>query len=311
MKRRNGFTLVELLVVIAIIGILIALLLPAVQSAREAARRLQCSNNLKQFGLALHNYHFSHGSFPPGAIGRDVTNVETPSGKPRTGFCVFLLPYMEQGNVFAAYDFSLHFSHQDPELVGRYLPFYHCPSDQSIRQDVSDDNFQAYKGNYGINWGTNTFLDQDIDQTGDQPRRAPFWVEYSVSTAGIRDGTSNTLAMMEMLQAPAQDASAEVDRRGRLWNDVSGCYQITTKLTPNSSAPDRARCVDRPQMNLPCTNVGAGNFASQYLASRSRHPGGVSTLLFDGSVHFMTDSIHIDLWRGFSTPAGGEVVTLP
>ncbi|MCG8586341.1 MAG: DUF1559 domain-containing protein [Pirellulales bacterium] len=308
---RRGFTLVELLVVMAIIGILVSLLLPALSAVREAARKKKCANNLHQFGIALQAYESTNGRFPPGAIGRDLNNLEGPSGKPRTPFAVFVLPFIEETNMFEAYDFTIHFSQQDPDLIGLYLAIYHCPSDESRRQTYSDDNFQAYKGNYGINWGQNTFADQDIVKAGDQPRAAPFWVEYGANTAHIRDGLSNTLGMLEMLQAPAEDTSAEVDRRGRIWNDVSACYQITTKLTPNSSEPDRGRCVHRPEMNLPCDNTGTSGFSSHYLASRSRHPGGVNVMLLDGSTHFIPNNIDPNVWQALSSSAGGETQQLP
>ena len=111
-RRREAFTLVELLVVIAIIGILIALLLPAVQAAREAARRIQCANNLKQLGLALHNYHAAMRSFAPGAVGVDPNTASYSGGRIRTPFCVFVLPYIEATAQYNLYDFSKHWYQQ-------------------------------------------------------------------------------------------------------------------------------------------------------------------------------------------------------
>ena len=297
--RRSAFTLVELLVVIAIIGILVSLLLPAVQSAREAARRMQCSNNLKQLGLALHNYHSAIGSFPPGAFGSDP-QTGNYDGRIRTPFCVFLLPYLEQTNRYDLYDFSKNWTAQ-PKAVGMYLEVWHCPSDKSRRQWSASDSFEEYKANYGLNWGQGTYADPI--------ERGPFFIEYGATIADIRDGTTNTLAMMEMLQAPSE-AGQPVDRRGRIWNDDSGCYQIMASATPNSSLPDTSRCVDRPEIDMPCTPSG-GNHQEDFLISRSRHPGGVSILLCDGSVHFISDSIDLETWKALSSEAGGEVVTLP
>lgn len=300
-KTNLGFTLVELLVVITIIGILMGLLLPAVQSARESGRQTKCINNLRQLGLALNAYHEVNGRFPVGSIGIEPSTGKHGS-KPRTPFCVFLLPHMEQTNRFNKYDFSKHWYNQT-ENVGMYIPVWHCPSDLSRVQVYASDAFQEYKGNYGLNWGQNKHLDQ-IEQ-------APFWLEYGAPMAKIRDGASNTLAMMEMLQAPSTDTSLEVDRRGRIWNDDSGCYQITTRHEPNSTAPDNSRCVDRPDMGLPCINSGSAAKAEQYLTARSHHPGGVNALMCGGSVHFFNDLINLETWRAMSSIDGGEIVTPP
>jgi len=148
--RCRGFTLVELLVVIAIIGILVALLLPAVQAARESARRLHCTNNLRQFGIALQNYHDVNERFPPGSVG---INPETLTFTPaysqdhkRTPFCVYVLPYLEEGSRFALYDFEKHF-YQNQKLIGGYFAVWHCPSGESV-QFFGGDGFEEIKGSY-------------------------------------------------------------------------------------------------------------------------------------------------------------------
>jgi prepilin-type N-terminal cleavage/methylation domain-containing protein/prepilin-type processing-associated H-X9-DG protein len=297
---RRAFTLVELLVVIAIIGILIALLLPAVQAARESGRRAQCSNNLKQLGLAMHGYHTAHRSFPPGAIGVNP-NTGSYGGEIRTPFCIFVLPYLEQTSRYDQYDFSQHWYNQS-RVIGMYLSVWHCPSAESRRMWSASDTFIEYKGNYGLNWGQDTYMEQ--------VKKAPFYLKYGARIADIRDGTTNTLAMMEMLQAPSERGDP-VDRRGRIWNEDSSCYQVTTKLTPNSSGPDNGRCADRPEMDLPCTHSGGGAKYQHYMDARSRHPDGVMVLMCDGSVHFVPDSIDLQAWKDLSSQDGGEIVQPP
>jgi prepilin-type N-terminal cleavage/methylation domain-containing protein/prepilin-type processing-associated H-X9-DG protein len=298
---RVGFTLVELLVVIAIIGILIALLLPAVQAAREAARRAQCANNLKQLGLALEQYAETQKAYPPGAIGVDPSTGNYGGGRIRTPFCVFLLPFLEEGNRYKLYDFKKHWMSQ-PKAVGEYISTWHCPSAQPRQMWHAGDRFEEFKGNYGLNWGQNTYMDQ--------VKQAPFYLEYGARSADIRDGFTNTLCMMEMLQAPSKRGQP-IDRRGRIWNEDSSCYQISTKVTPNTSAPDCGRCADRPEMGLPCVHTGSNPKYSHYMAARSRHPSGVQVLMCDGSVHFASDSIQLQVWKDLSSQAGEEPTLAP
>jgi prepilin-type N-terminal cleavage/methylation domain-containing protein len=293
--KRPGFTLVELLVVIAIIGVLVALLLPAVQAAREAARRTQCTNNLKQLGLALNLYSTTHEAYPPGG-----------SLKPRTGFPAYVLSYLEQGNRLNNYDFSKHWPWQDrdvQEQMFSYINIYHCPSDESLRKDagvvISPGTIPArYKGNYGPNYGKNT--------VGDAPDNAPFGTGFSTNAAGILDGLSNTFAMMEMLQVPSPN-EGNIDGRGDIWNE-GGSYFLTTKLPPNDDTlGDRADCV--PGVTPPCDRKEY--YRGGYIGSRSRHPGLVKVLLFDGSVHSISDSVEMYVWQALSTRNGGEVAAIP
>ena len=183
--------------------------------------------------------------------------------------------------------------------MGDTCRFGIVPSAISRRQWSANDSFVEYKGSYGVSWGEGTFYDP--------VKPAAFYLEYGARIRDISDGTSKTLAMMEMLQAPAEKGDP-VDRRGRIWNDDSGCYQIMTRTLPNTEEPDVSRCVDRPELGMPCT---AGGGQNDYLASRSRHPGGVQVLLCDGSTHFIDDEIALEIWRALSSRAGGEVVSLP
>lgn len=336
-RSRFAFTLVELLVVIAIIGVLIALLLPAVQAAREAARRSQCTNNLRQLGIALQNYHSGNRRFPPGNLGHrnpdDVTKprpVSTPGQPgfiPFTPHMVFMLPYLEESARFNLYDRDIDWNKQPIEVLEQLrsaLPTYQCPSDEGQvmfetaggGDGTNSQAFDDHKGNYGVNWGQWEYLDQ-FDQsvlgaaanvnTLEDNRRAPFAVGWGARIGQIIDGTSNTFAMMEMIQSPSEPGA--VDRRARVWNHVPGCYQITTRNQPNSQEFDVTACVDLKELGLPCRNSSTENLMR--LTSRSRHPGGVHVTMCDASTHFVGDDVDELVYKGLSSIDGGEVVGLP
>ncbi len=313
--RRRGFTLIELLVVIAIIAVLIALLLPAVQQAREAARRSACRNNLKQLGLALHNYESTHRRFAPGAI-----RVPFASGNDYRGvFVSQILPYIEQQAAYHQYNHNLNSTAAANKGVREVkLPVYQCPTDPSSGEQYSSNFQQETLGNYGLNWGAHRYLDLDgSGPTGNDPGgttswASPFGINYGARISDITDGTSNTLAMMEMKKGFGP--SSTVDRRGRIWNDDSNCYQITTRLTPNSPAPDYCvggTCNDNASQGMPyepppeATANGRGQSA---LAARSYHVGGVHALLCDGAVRFASDNISHQIWQALSTQWKGETV---
>jgi prepilin-type N-terminal cleavage/methylation domain-containing protein/prepilin-type processing-associated H-X9-DG protein len=317
----RAFTLIELLVVIAIIAILIALLLPAVQQAREAARRTQCKNNLKQFGLAIHNYADTFNRFNLGGIGRHAPNgcyggeswggCGTLPPMTRLPFIVGLLPYFEAGTVFTIYDPSQSFnSAQNMAARSARLPIYNCPSDQQVVWTIGDP-----KGNYGLNWGRWNYADQGGPTSnpapanvGHQRGRAPFYMNFGARFADIIDGTSQTIAMMEMLQTPQDHSGQTTDRRARIWNDDSGCYQISTRYTPNSRSGDFGQCINDANRGWPCVrDTVAANAGTWFMTSRSRHTGGVHGLLCDGSVRFVSDNIDLTNWMNLSSMAGGEV----
>jgi len=337
----RGFTLVELLVVIAIIGVLVALLLPAVQAAREAARRSQCTNNMRQLGIALQNYHSANGKFPPGDLGgrdpRDITkagagsNGTKPNNVPLTPHHVFLLPYLEESARFSAYDRKVDWNKQPRAVLEQItgpLPTYQCPSDEQFTMNVTtggsnDVNLGDAKGNYGPNWGSFSFSDQYNQNIHTQPSatvnnierwddhyRAPSGTGWGAKIAQVTDGTTNTLIMLEMLQAPTEVGG--VDRRGRIWNHTGGTYQITTQFPPNTDEGDRTGCVDRPELDLHCwQNVSSYFGVDAWISARSRHSGGVVAAMCDGSAQFVVDDIDLTTWWALSNIDDGAIAELP
>jgi prepilin-type N-terminal cleavage/methylation domain-containing protein/prepilin-type processing-associated H-X9-DG protein len=316
--KQHAFTLIELLVVIAIIGILVALLLPAVQAARESARRMQCTNNLKQISLAVHNYADSHNAFPVGCYSCCWGT-----------WLVGILPYVEQKQLFDNYVYfgavpdpvtpNVAQSNLNSRYAGvpnranvttKQLMAYTCPSDSiGARPTIFNGiTFHNYVGNHG-----NTALLRDsplgVTSTGapNEYGGAPFiQVASTVSSpqvvrlSEVVDGLSNTLLFSETVQG--QDG----DLRGFAW--WNGGAHFETLIPPNSSLPDRVEqnCIPTNIRNPPCTIVGAVNPRS--IAARSRHPGGVGASFCDGSVRFVSNTINLDTWRSISTNRGGETV---
>ena len=322
---------------IAIIGILISLLLPAVQSAREAARRTQCLNKMRQLGVALHNHHDTFGRFPLGSQGQNPGSNTAGYGwggatrPPRKPLLIDLFPFIEEANLFDSIEeISMDFTKNINDLyrgaanidspIVNIVPSYQCPSD-GARISRSCNNSFDYKGNYGVNWGGNTFTCQaprDIpefanicstDPTPDPMQRfAPFHIDFGAKMSQIADGTSKTLAMLEMLQAPCEGSVC--DRRGRIWNDDSGTYQISMRNTPNNAAADQGTCDEANNaIGVPCSRGGGRN--THHMASRSRHPGGVNVIMCDASGTFISDSIDVQTWQAMSTMNGEETYALP
>ncbi|MDR3635637.1 MAG: DUF1559 domain-containing protein [Isosphaeraceae bacterium] len=331
MKRfRRGFTLIELLVVIAIIAVLIALLLPAVQAAREAARRIQCVNNLKQLGLAMHNYAGALGSFPIGRQG-----INRPPGDPgypgdatgsnhRRSWALLLLPYFEQANLFNAVNFSGSYnSAANLTVIDNGIGLFMCPSDPNVASNRLGGLAQR-SANYMVNWGNATYYQNTyVNPYTTGPNGivtfagAPFTLDKSYGVESITDGTSNTLLMSEVIAcAPNGTTTAAEDHRGMIFNDDMNCAMFMAYTTPNSQIPDLipGYCQYPFQNNPPCTTpypngssvpVGVPGFN----AARSFHSGGVNTLLADGSVRFAKNSINPATWQGLSTTQGGEVLS--
>jgi prepilin-type N-terminal cleavage/methylation domain-containing protein/prepilin-type processing-associated H-X9-DG protein len=323
--RRRGFTLIELLVVIAIIAVLIALLLPAVQAAREAARRSQCVNNLKQLGLAMHNYQSVQNSFPIGRMGRYFSYQLDSNGynNSRRSWAFMILPYIEQSTLSNAINFSLSFYTFDQTTAYRAtINTFDCPTDPgNTVQEIDATYGVRTKGNYVVNWG-NLHYDQDQSPSATnttQPNpytgplgtvqyiAAPFTANKANGVQSMTDGTSNTLLMAEVVN-PFNMGSVS-DHRGDIYNDDRNCAMFMAYTPPNSTIPDQlpagagTYCAYPQGQNPPCNSNSPG-----FNAARSFHPGGVNASLADGSVRFFKNSINVNTWRALSTMQGGEVI---
>ena len=328
---KRGFTLVELLVVIAIIGVLVALLLPAVQAAREAARRGQCSNNLKQIGVAVHNYEDVWKAMPPGCY-HGVFGTWVLHILPQMEQTALHDRYVNSGGIASFRNGGIRYGGAlNLPVTTTQLKAYVCPSDTKSAQAgiISGVTFHNYVANYGNTTrgrvspvGTTTanqpnfhgggpFIEVIYQQTADStyysyimlPTENPF--KDKTRLAEITDGTSNTLAVSETVQGKGGDL------RGFGW--WGGGAHFETLMTPNSPLPDKTEqsCTPSVPLNPPCTNrqVGVPN-GEESIAARSRHPTGVSAVMCDGAVRFFTNNVNLDVWRYLGTAAGGDPATL-
>ncbi len=304
MTRRGGFTLVELLVVITIIGILIALLLPAVQSAREAARRLQCSNNLKQLGLALHSYHAALGSFPAGTATSIPGHCRDGSDCRGNPMYVPLLPYIEQAMIEQRYSYVLDWGYASwgDSAQNTALSVYKCPS-MPLWNDVENrrDYFGCAGGKQSVS--TNRF--------GEVFRDGLFCINQWIRIDDIRDGSSNTIAIGESSH-PAKwgvgPGYADPMVGGPVtWKFGADCVK---PCGPESSqSVGRAFRVTKYPISTDLRPMADSDNNEYPFASY--HPGGAQFVFADGHVRFLSETIDLDLYQSLSTYAGGEPVSPP
>jgi prepilin-type N-terminal cleavage/methylation domain-containing protein/prepilin-type processing-associated H-X9-DG protein len=308
-SARNGFTLVELLVVMTIISILIALLLPAVQAAREAGRRTQCCNNVKQLGLALQHYHQVYGRLPPGTVRR--MTASDPSQTTMLSWIGRILPYLEQEILYDRIDWEM-----EPGNMGRNerpcateLEVVRCPSNPAdpLTAGFAPTNYVACIGHTDHG---------DLREEPNKKLRGAFGINSDTSFAKIRDGSSNTMFVSEcvidtpgiafwdgdmpsyldcLARVPPRKPPLPTDPRGFSWLFArrNQAWSYSTWLKPNDKVFASGECELYPRQ-------------APY-AARSRHPGGVNVLYGDGAVEFVSQSIDATLWRISGTCAGEEL----
>ncbi len=319
---RTGFTLVELLVVIAIIGILVGLLLPAVQAAREAARRMQCTNNMKQIGLALHNYHDTLRRVPPGGLWFTNAVADPNFQNNRGSLLAHLTQFIEQGNTYRQFNFNGPIEYQfvpgstTTYIAGQPMPTYRCPSDNSpLFNDQTIDGVVAgrlfihsYAGSKGptrtgdnaagscperASWDTYNFSTSDNTPAGPFTRNGRI---YCAKLAEITDGLSNTLFVGEIRGSCSIPATRGWVHGSNLNGMISTIYPINYDSCTRDLSKGPCRWWDNWS-----TNFGF----------KSMHTGGANFVLGDGSVHFVSQTIDHWTYQYLGGKAEGQVASIP
>ena len=305
-RLARGFTLVELLVVIAIIGVLIALLLPAVQQAREAARRTQCVSNMKNIGLAMHNYHDTYNNLP--YLGFDGWNGDTISVFGR------ILPFVEQNAMYETLNFNVRANDGNNKLYRTTpLDIFTCPSEGVTLGESNSGNqwWSHQRYSYGVCVGNTNYAQHDANNWDGlwtyKNGGSAFQMNRIHNLAAVTDGTSNTVMVSE-LPMNQNDQGWQGMYAAAIYSSGAG---FTGYLTPNTKASvDGGRRCWNPNdylQKIPCHNAG-DNWWSATFAAFSMHPGGVNAGNYDGSVRFIPETIDIWTWRGMTSTQGGEVV---
>ena len=304
-RRRKAFTLIELLVVIAIIAVLIALLLPAVQQAREAARRTQCKNNLKQMGLAIHSYHDTFEKFPPGSIAVNWNNTAIANVNTMMGWGIAILPFIDQAPLYNTYNANMNNANTvNQPIYQKNMAAYNCPSDPNAGTMIQPGSgpatttfvMSSYRANAGVSSDCSNYWDGQYGSgTLTSSNRGMIHVvdvNYGCEkTANVTDGLSNTLAVGEW-------ETVNTLNRGTFW---AYTYAQYTMSGPAPSCNPTSFGVND------YVKAGNGNNGSKR-AFGSFHVGGVQFLMGDGAVRFISSNINLPTLAALGTIAGGEVV---
>jgi prepilin-type processing-associated H-X9-DG protein len=334
MNRRTAFSLAELLVVIAIVALLIGLLLPAVQKVREAAARAKCQNNLKQIGLAVHNFESFSGYLPPNASVAPLSNTAARYPAHFYSVLVRILPYVEQSAAYQKADFDATLA--DPALAAQRIGLFICPSEPNDRLSSGPPpQYSGYPVGYPTNYGAAEGDWLCYDYTANRGGNGVFAEvaypnEKGVTILDITDGTSTTVGFSELKafwpsvgkafpapstppaapsDLPTQNAEFLIEGGRSCWTVGWAPFNALTFVFPPNTPFPFTNPTDGKTYDVDWHN----SWSAVYVANtaRSYHPGGVNTLFVDGSVRFITNSIPQMTWRALGTRNGGEAVTVP